>query len=463
MCTMKVLLIYPNIVESPKDISHGLAQISSLLKKDKHQVELIDTTFKLTKLEIINKVKRFDPNVIGITIATNDKEHAIRLLKLIKPYTHAKIIAGGFHTTIFPEDIIKEKEINGLCIGEGEYPFLEFTNNLQNKKKITEIPNFWYKTSNGIIKNPIRNLIEDLDNLPFPDRSIFEYQKYIDHNRGLATFITSKGCPFECSYCINKILQNLYKYKGKYTRFYSIEYIINEIRDVLKRYKVKEIEFYDDTFTLDKNRIREFCKIYPKKIGLPFYINARVNAVTREDFLLLKKAGCQRVSIGIEHGDEEMRNKILKRDMTNRQIIQTFKDAKTAKLKTYAFNMIGVPFETKKTIEKTINLNKIIQPDFIGVSLFNAFYGTEIYELAKNENMLKEKLSESYFKESNIKNKYLTEKELENIRNKFGFKVYIKKRPIRGILDLIDKKYSKNKNILKIKNKILKYGIRKII
>src|SRR3989344_1668798 len=136
--------------------------------------------------------------------------------------------------------------------------------------------------------------------------------------------------------------------------------------------------------------------------------------------------------------------------MTNRQIIQTFKDAKTAKLKTYAFNMIGVPFETKKTIEKTINLNKIIQPDFIGGSLFNAFYGTEIYELAKNENMLKEKLSESYFKESNI-------------RNKFGFKVYIKKRPIRGILDLIDKKYSKNKNILKIKNKILKYGIRKII
>ena len=172
MCTMKVLLIYPNIVESPKDISHGLAQISSLLKKDKHQVELIDTTFKLTKLEIINKVKRFDPNVIGITIATNDKEHAIRLLKLIKPYTHAKIIAGGFHTTIFPEDIIKEKEINGLCIGEGEYPFLEFTNNLQNKKKITEIPNFWYKTSNGIIKNPIRNIIDDVDKIPFPDYNI---------------------------------------------------------------------------------------------------------------------------------------------------------------------------------------------------------------------------------------------------------------------------------------------------
>src|SRR3989344_6008194 len=130
---MKILLIYPNIIESPKDISHGLAQLSSILKKEDHEVQLIDYTFKPTKKEIINKVKNFNPDIIGITIATNDKEHAINLLKLIKPYSNAKVLAGGFHATIAPEDIINEETINGVCIGEGEQTFLEFTTNLQHK------------------------------------------------------------------------------------------------------------------------------------------------------------------------------------------------------------------------------------------------------------------------------------------------------------------------------------------
>lgn len=457
---MKILLIYPNIIESPKDISHGLAQLSSILKKEGHEVKLIDTTFKPSKEHIINKVKNFNPDIIGITIATNDKEHAINLLKLIKPYTNAKILAGGFHATIAPEELIDEETINGVCIGEGEQAFLDFTTNLQHKKKISNIKNLWYKTPQGLVKNEIRELIQDLDTLPFPDKSLFNYQKYINHNRGLATFITSRGCPFQCSYCINKTLQTLYKGQ-KYTRSHSIDYILKEIKEVITKYHVKEIEFYDDTFTLDKERIKEFAKKYPKEIGLPFYINARVNAVTKEDFQLLKKAGCIRVSIGIESGDQKIRNEVLKRNMTNKQIIETFKWAKEAKLKTYSFNMIGAPFETLDSIKKTIRINQIIQPDFVGVSLFNAFKGTEVYNLCKKNNLLKNKTAKSYFRESNIKS--LPEKRLQKIRESFGFHIYKYNRPFRATIDLIDKKFSKYPKIQKTKESLLKYGIRKFI
>ncbi|HLD11194.1 MAG TPA: radical SAM protein [Candidatus Nanoarchaeia archaeon] len=457
---MKILLIYPNIIESPKDISHGLAQLSSILKKEDHEVQLIDYTFKPTKKEIINKVKNFNPDIIGVTIATNDKENALNILRLIKPYTNAKIMGGGFHATIAPEDLIKEEIINGVCLGEGEQAFLEFVNNLQHKKKISNIKNLWYKTPQGLVKNEIRKLIQDLDLLPFPDKSLFYYQKYIDHNRGLATFITSRGCPYQCSYCINKTLQNIYKGE-KYTRFHSIDYLIKEIKEVITKYKVKEIEFYDDTFTLDKERIKEFVDVYPKEIGLPFYINARVNAVTKEDFLLLKKAGCVRVSIGIESGDEKIRNEVLNRNMSNEQIIETFRWAKEAKLKTYSFNMIGMPFETINSIKKTIKINQIIQPDFIGVSLFNAFKGTEIYNLCEKNNLIKNKTAKSYFRESNVKS--ISEKKLQKIRESFGFHVYKYKRPFRATIDLIDKKFSKYPEIQKIKESLLKYGIRKFI
>ncbi len=460
---MKILLVYPNIVESPKDISLGLAIISSILKKTGHQVRLIDTTFGITKKEIIQKVKEFNPDIVGITAASNDLPNAIRISKIIKIIKPIPIICGGYHATIAPEDIIKQDCFDIVAIGEAEYSMLEYINSIHKGKHDYYINNLWIKNKGEVIKNPIKDLNPDLDSLPFADRELFNYQKYIDSNRGLATFITSKGCPYECTYCINKVLIEKYKGKGRYLRFRSINSILKEIKEVISRYNVKEIEFYDDTFTLDKKRLIEFTDRYPGEIGIPFYINTRVNAVTKEDLFLLKKAGCIRVSIGIESGDTKIRNSVLKRNQTEDEIINTFKWAKEAGLKTYSFNMIGIPYEDKKEIQNTIELNRKINPDYVGVSIFNAFKGTQLYNLCLEKNWLTNKASSSYFQSTNIKHPNFNLKELKKIRDEFGYQVYRKTNKKRAYIDLIDKKLTKIPFYTKLRSRLIKQGIKKII
>jgi len=241
----------------------------------------------------------------------------------------------------------------------------------------------------------------------------------------------------------------------KYVRFRIINNLFQEIKEVLKKYPIKNIEFYDDTFTLDEKRTKEFCRRYPKEIGIPFNINARVNAIKPEFFNLLKEAGCVRVSLGVESGDPYIRNKILKRNMTDQQIISTFNAAKKAGLRTYSFNMVGIPFENKKTIEKTILLNKKCRPDYIGVSIFNVFKGTEIFKICQKNNWIKKNYSKSYFYESNINHPNFKLSELKKIRNSFGFKVFLSYNPLRAMVDLIDRNFSQINSYIFIRSKII--------
>ncbi len=458
---MKILFVYPNIVESPVDISTGLAILSALCKKAGHKTSLIDSSFGISDSDIIKKVKRFNPDIVAITTATNDFDYAVHIATLIKRNFELLIIAGGYHPTVYPEEVISKECFDIVCVGEGEYAFLELIKSLEKNKLNTKIKNLWFKKEQknkiSVIKNPLRLLIQDLDSLPLTDRTLFDYKRYLKWNHGTATFISIRGCPFKCSYCINNFLCKMYKGKGKYVRFRSVDNLFKEIKKTLKKYGkyIKNIEFYDDTFTLDEKRVKEFCRKYPKEIGLPFNINARVNAVRPEFFKLLKQAGCVRVSIGLESGDSYIRNKILKRNMTDRQIIETFNAVKKAGLKTYAFNMVGIPFETKASIKKTINLNKKCRPDYVGVSIFNAFKGTEIYDLCEKKGWLKKKYARSYFRESNINHPNFKISDLRKIRNTFGFKVFLAYNPLRAIIDLVDRSLSQINSYILIRSKII--------
>ena len=434
---MNILLIYPNIVESPKDISIGLATLSAMLKEEGHTISLIDTTFGMSDEDIIKKAKDFQPKLIAMTTATNDYNYAKHIISLLK-FIDVPMIVGGFHPTVAPQDTIKDFDF--VCVGEGEEAIVEFADAIENNKDYTQIQNLWVKKGNEIIKNPVRPLIQDLDKLPLPDRSIYDYKKYLDWNHNTASFITTRGCPYMCTYCINHLQQKMYAGQGKFVRYRSVGNVIKEIKQVIEKYKPNNVEFYDDTFTLNKERMKEFCEEYSKEITIPFIVNARVNAVDKDIFEMLKKAGCIRVSIGIESGDPEIRNKILKRNMTDEQIINAFRWAKEAGLQTYSFNMIGVPGETKESIERTIKINQQIQPDYVGVSIFNACKGTELYNLCERDGLLiDEQAAESYFMSSNIKHPNFTLKQLIKIRNNFGFKVFFKFRKKRAIMDLVDR------------------------
>lgn len=439
---MKVLFVYPNIVESPKDISLGLGTLSAVLEKAGHRTALIDSTFGISDNEILKTAKKFKPDVLAITAASNDLENAKRITRLLKSAFDIPSICGGFHPTIAPEETIKENCFDVVCVGEGERALLEFVDSLESGRANHKIQNLWFKTKEGIIRNPVGPLTEELDLLPLPNRELFDYAKYLRWNHGTASFVTTRGCPFSCTYCINHVLQKLYSRNGKYVRYRSIESVIAEIKQVLKKYgeKVKSLEFYDDTFTLDKERVKRFCAIYKKEIGMPFVINARAETVSEEMLRQLKKAGCVRISIGVESGDEKIRRNVLNRHMSNDQIINAFNWARKAGIKTYSFNMVGIPFETHDSIKKTIELNQKIKPDFIGVSIFNAYKGTELYNTCKkNKWLIKDEPAESYFRSTNVAHPNFSQKELVRIRRSFGFNCFKKYRPLRAYADLIDR------------------------
>ena len=246
---MKILFVYPNIVESPKDISAGLAILSAICKKNGHRVDLIDSSFGITDQEIVKKTKKFSPDLVVITTATNDFSYAVHIATLIKKNFKVPIIAGGYHPTTAPEEAISKKCFDMICIGEGEGALLDLIKAIEKGKSAEKIKNLWIrKQKNGkteIIKNPVRPLIENLDKLPFPDREIFDYKRYLKWNHGTATFISTRGCPFNCSFCINNLLIRLYKGKGCYIRFRSIDSLFQEIKQVVKRYGyiIKNLEF----------------------------------------------------------------------------------------------------------------------------------------------------------------------------------------------------------------------------
>ena len=459
------MLIYPNITDYPIDISYGLASISAVLKAAGHQVRIVDFTFNKRMSALTAILKEFKPDAIGMPVASNDFDFCVRIGKHIKGHTKVPLITGGYHTTLAPEDILNEDCFDIAVIGEGENPFLQILEHLDNPgtyESLKSIKGICYKKSDEIIYNQLDCLNQNPDQLPFPDKSLFDYQRYLNLNRGLATFISSFGCPYSCSYCINKALLNKFGKKG-FLRLKTVHYLMKEIQWVMNRYAIRELEFYDDTFTLNRQRLEEFCNIYPKQIGLPFSINSRVDTIKEDEYFMLKNAGCKRISFGIECGDAEIRNGILRRNQSDEQILKAFRIAKEVEIETLSYTMVGIPYETKESISKSIALNRDCEPDYVAVSIFNAYKGTELYDHCKEKGWLRTDKGLSYFQTTNVDHPNFTIKELKTIRDRFGYEVYKKSNYKRAVIDLMDKTLIKNRLYQGFRSYLIRHGIKDFI
>jgi anaerobic magnesium-protoporphyrin IX monomethyl ester cyclase len=439
---MKVQFIYPNIVPYPKDICIGIAYLAAVLKRQHFDVSLIDTTFGMGDEEIISRVRRYNPDLIAISAVSNNFAYATHVAHLIKKITHTPIIIGGVHATVAPEETIREDCFDMICVGEGEDAFLELVQSMERGNKNTVISNIWFRDNGKIIRNPMRALHQDLDTLPFPDLSLFNYELYLKHHNGTASLLGSRGCPFKCSYCINHYLHKIYHDLGAMIRYRSVDNIITEIKKVIQEYRVEKIDFYDDTFTLSPKRVVAFCKKYRQEIGKPFSINARIDTITEEMCAGLVEAGCFRVSIGLESGDPDIRQRVLKKNITNDQIITGCSFFRKYGLPLSTYNIIGIPGEKMIHIHRTIELNRQVRPAFVQAFIFTAFKGTELYEECKRKNILDESNPlASLFNTTNVLHPDIPLKKLQHLRKWFGFKVFVAYDVKRALIDLFDRHF----------------------
>lgn len=363
----------------------GLMYISAKLKKHSYNVRLaIGATFN----EILPSLNEFNPDVVGFSIITGDQTYALEIARKIKQRFNVKTLFGGPHATYFPE-FIHQEGVDALIRGEGETACLEFMEYVAGIRPISSVRNLWSKTGSTILKNEFAPF-DDINSLEFPDRTIYDdFKEKVDCSS--LYVVTSRNCPYNCSFCYNSRLREIYKGKDKYVRIRSHDNVLEEIRqgrDVNN--KITSIHFVDDIFGVNEKWLHDFLPKFKRQIGLPFDCLVRADVIARHpDYAAqLKSAGCAGVAFGIESGNERLRQTVLRKQITDEEIIKTADILHNAGLTFKTYNIFGFPNESIKNAEETVELNINIKTDFPSSNLFIPYPMLDLTEEARQKGYL---------------------------------------------------------------------------
>ncbi len=313
-------------------------------------------------------VINYNPDVLAYGLYTNEAVIAIDRLTKIKKEIDPFVVIGGMHATFYP-DTVEEECVDATCIGEGEYAILELCEKLRQGEDCSSIASLWVKTNGTVVKNQMRPFISNLDDLPFPNREIFYRKSEELRNTPLKHFFSSRGCPYPCSFCFAEQYSAMNNGKD-FCRFHSPEYLIKQIKEIKDNYPLETIKFFDSTFTLNYSHVKAFLPRFKDEIGIPYLICSRFDRITDEIAKLLKDTGCDRLGIGLESGDESMRNDVLKKRLKDEDIYKGAAILSKYGLRVETTNMIGLPGETLKQAFKTIKINQDIKVRFAQFCVF---------------------------------------------------------------------------------------------
>jgi anaerobic magnesium-protoporphyrin IX monomethyl ester cyclase len=420
---MKVLFIQNNGIQE----SIGIANLSGILKANGHDCELLlaSHTPNLAK-----SIADYNPQIVAFSALTGVHQATLQLAQVAKRVLPGALtLMGGPHPTYSPE-VIERPEIDVICRGEGEYAMLELVERLEANQDFTGVENLWVKTKDGKIhKNELRPPAV-LDDLPSPDREIYYKYDFI-RDLPMKRFIARMGCPYPCTFCHEPIIAAMYKGKGKYYRDKSPSRVVAEIKYIKDRYALKHVHFSDDLFFLRNNYdwLEEFAEIYPKEIGLPFNCNIRYDSVLERAADLLQKAGCFGVAVGLESGNEHLREVVIKKRVKNEHMIEGARLLHDRQIKMLTTNMIGLPGETLDQAFETVELNMRLKSNYTRANTFLLFPGLPLVDYARRQGFvdpnfdIDKHVAESL--EINLKTPYA--KEFRNICSLFW--IFVKFNP----------------------------------
>ena len=389
----KVALVYFDLhTGSHASLHHGLAYIIGVLKNDKHDVSFFHLTDENAFEPTRNLFNSQAPDVVGLSFATNQKKYVQHFLNDAN-VSRKLIIAGGVHCTLEGDRILDEfPQLDGICIGEGELPLKELCQRLDDDQDYLTTPSFIFKDQDTTIKNPVLPL-QSLDDLPLPDYTLFDYQRIIANGGGRFPMMLGRGCPYACHYCCNHVLRQIYPNKSKYVRFPTVNRCLTIIRNNLTLCpSTRNIIFADDTLTINKEWLFRFCDAYAREIGLPFICNARVETIDDQVVQHLKRGGCVSINFGVESGNEWLRRHILNRNHSNKKIKEAFAITKKYGIRPFSYNIVGLPFETRRMARETLELNMDLRPQFGKCFYFYPYPGTRSRQLCEDFGLLRDDL-----------------------------------------------------------------------
>ena len=392
---MRVLLatlsIEPNSrFENNANVAYpiGLAHLYSVLEKDGHEVKLLflnNYDYKYSERKFFECLKEYQPQIVGFQIFSMNRVSTFRAIEKMKTsYPQTRVIVGGIHTSVMYEQIIKKYFHVIAVIGEGERTVSELIKAFESDTVWENINGIAFYKNGQTVQTKPRELNSDLDSLPFPKHEVFFNN---ESGRTVGHIITSRGCPYNCSFCCLKVIS------GRQYRKRSIINVVKEIRYLKQKYpRLRHIQLHDDIFLLDNSRVIKFCKMIIKaNLKLTFECSARVKPISSDMFYWMEKAGFKKIMFGLETGSEKLLKSIHK-NISQKDVIKLFETLKPFKFVITTFLMCGFPGENDDTISETIKLvqatQKIRYNWIAGVGKLWVYPGTEVYNIMKKSDCI---------------------------------------------------------------------------
>jgi len=351
-------------------------------------VPLLDKLFSYRD-KVVKQVIRLNPDVVCFSVISDDYGWACDLAKQIKNIVDVPIVFGGIHPTSVPEIVIRNKFVDFVVVGEGEYALLDIVMCLESGKPCNNIPNVWLKKDGKIIRNNVRKLVQNLDKLPFTDKDLF-YRTVPLYFYTEYSIMTSRGCPYRCSYCNNSYLRDIYSGKGAYLRRRSVDNVIEELNERKDKYNIRYIHFDDEIFTYDIKWLEEFALRYRKEIDVPFFCWVHPVTINKKTVSLLKKAGCSEVEMGVQTINERVRRDVLNRFVSNRQIKDAIRLLNRENIWITTDNIFQIPGQSEDDIIELARFYNENRVDLIQVYWLRYYPKTKIVGIAKNFGIITE-------------------------------------------------------------------------
>ena len=385
---MRVLLASPEsgVWTSRKHIPLGLGYLAGVLRENGHQVGIYDAAIEDEPLETV--VRRGGYELLGITAVTPLIDDAWAMAKRGKALGLTTVL-GGPHLTLMPEESIgpEHPEVDYVIQGEADVSILEFVDALEGRRAMETVHGLYWRKNGEIVVNAPAGLIPNLDSIPYPAHDLFKITRYtnlqpltdgLDTKARAYTIMTSRGCPYKCTYCSKPITGDTWRPR-------SVDNVIGEWRWLVKDLRATEIGLTDDIWNLKLDRAKELCRrITAEGLNTVPWVTVhgmKVNHADAELFQLMKQAGCKRVGFGVESGDPTILRNVIKKSQSLDQVRNAFRWAKDAGLQTMGFFIFGMPQETEETMEKTIKFALELDPDLANFMLATPYPGTEMYDV----------------------------------------------------------------------------------
>ena len=361
----------------------GVAYLAAVLEKNGYEVMVLDCpALKMTYSKIEQEIRRFEPDIVGITSVTATFSSALKVARTIKEsYPRALIVFGGPHVTIMDEQSLREqKEVDVIVRGEGEQTIVDLARCVSDSgvKSIDKVAGITFRKNGQIVRTPDRPFIQNLDELPYPAYHYFPLRKYRIFGKLGLPMITSRGCPLQCTFCL------VPRIAGNDFRARNVKNVVDEIEWMKDQYKPDFITFNDDIFTFNKERVLDFCsEIKRRNIKLPWDCQTRVDCVSKEILGKMKAANCQLVNFGAESGCQKMLDAMRKGTTVHQNEI-AIKWTKGAGLSVAMSLIVGYPGETKESLKQTFDFIRKAEPDDVYLYLATPYPSTELRDRVKD-------------------------------------------------------------------------------